>query len=279
MPFYGRDWNVPNALCSPLVRCKVRVMSGNQTNMFDSAHWYDRTTNWTARLHRELPVLQGVFGPPGASGVLDAGCGNGRQAVALAQSGYQVVGADSSADMLRFAQKLASDAGTDVRFVQTAYHSLSQDCGTGFDGLYCIGNSLAAAGSLSEVRQAIVQFATCLRSGGRLFIQILNFALMREEAPCVRGPRVAMMESKEYVSVRHFDFLKNHAQVTNITIWKEGAWKQIAHTGRLYTIERAELEALCERSGLRIDALWGSYAKEPFDVQASIDLILVATRT
>ena len=59
-------------------------------NMFETAEWYDRTVNWDARLRREIPLLCDVFGPPGDGGILDAGCGPGRQAIALADKGYAV---------------------------------------------------------------------------------------------------------------------------------------------------------------------------------------------
>lgn len=247
--------------------------------MYDSAGWYDRTINWEARLQREIPVLVEIFGPPGEGGILDAGCGNGRQATALSQRGYKVVGADASADMLRFAMQFAESAKADIRCIQTSYGSLVRDCGNEFNGVYCIGNSLAAAGNAATVAKAIEQFASCLRIGGRLFVQILNFAPMRKEVPCVRGPRIATVDEREYVSVRQFHFVDHEALVTNISIWKDGQWKQRSHAGCLYSIEHDELLKLCEKAGLRVDAIWGSYAKEPFDLNNSVDLILVATRS
>ena len=140
------------------------------------------------------------------------------------------------------------------------------------------GNSLAAAASAAAIATAIEQFAACLRVGGRLFVQILNFTPMRKRVPCVQGPRTTDVEGLEYVSVRQFHFVGQEAQVTNITIWKEGEWKQLAHAGRLYPIEREELLSLCAKANLRVDALWGSYARESFDLPNSVDLIVVATR-
>ena len=259
-------------------------MTGNEPTqgppggLFDWAEWYERTINWSARLRREVPVLAHVFGPPGAGGLLDAGCGTGHQASALAQRGYQVVGADVSEAMLAVARRGSSAAAAAVRFVRAPYHELHAAVGDGFDGVYCLGNALAAAGGRDLVRDAIVQFARCLRRGGRLFVQILNFPPMRQETPCVRGPRVCETDGVRYVSVRQFHFSGDTVQVTNITIFNDGGWKQQAHCGVLYPATLDELRPWCDEAGLRIEAVWGGYERTPFDAGRSTDLILEATR-
>ncbi len=66
-----------------------------------------------------------------------------------------------------------------MEFALTPYATLHQKVGGDFDGVYCVGNSLAAAGSREGAREAMTQFAQCLRPGGRMFVQVLNFAAMR----------------------------------------------------------------------------------------------------
>jgi SAM-dependent methyltransferase len=252
--------------------------SNEREALFRSAEWYDRSVNWAARLTRELPVLIGVFGPPGAGGLVDAGCGTGHQACALAQKGYRVVGVDVSAEMLEVAREHGRRLAPDVDFACTPYATMHDYVGSGFDGLLCIGNSLAAAGTAEAAAEAIDQFARCLRPGGRLFLQILNFEPMRDVAPCVRGPRVTIIDGVEYVSLRHFHFGVDSVQVTNFTVWNDGGWKHRAHRGTLYPIAVGELAQWCGRAGLRIDDTWGSYAREPFDLGGSDDLLVAATR-
>lgn len=279
--------------------------------LFTSAEWYKRSINWVARLNREIPVLLDVFGPPGEGGILDAGCGTGHQARTLAERGYRVAAADASEEMLDLARQsfgrtplpspldkrgksevkgraktgsAPNVAGgrdvtpsTPIEFVHSTYATLHEKIGGGFDGLYCIGNSLAAAGTADEVKQGLQQFAKCLRPGGRLFIQILNFPIMRSDTPCVRGPRVTNVDGTEYVSVRHFVFRGDFVEVNNITLWKDDGWQFRTHAGRLYPITPQELSEWCQQFGLCVDDLWGSYAREPFDVNRSTDLILVGT--
>lgn len=252
--------------------------SSGGRGVFDDAMAYDRTINWSARFRRELPVLTDVLGPPGQAGVVDAGCGSGRHAVAMAKRGYRVVGVDASDAMLQLARSHATRAGARVTFVHTGYADIVQSSGDGFDGVYCLGNALCAAGSRQGVADAIAQFAACLRTGGRLFLQILNYVPMRTNAPCVRGPRVSVVDDREHVSVRVFHFNDQTVHVTNITLSHDDGWQQHAHSGVLYALGLEELEALCAGAHLSINHRWGSYARDRFDVHRSTDLIIAATR-
>jgi len=272
-------------------------MPADLFDSIDEAEWYDRSINWSARLERELPALIDVFGPPGNGGLVDAGCGTGRQALALAARGYRVVGADLSDEMLQIARRAAAEVaesdtcedhrGPDgqarpapaVRFVAAGFADLHDQLGDGYDGVLCLGNALAAAGSQDAVSAAVRQFGACLRSGGRLFVQVLNFPPMREEHPCVRGPRAVYVDGVEYVSLRTFHFTGDSVEVTNVTLWKDGGWKTHARCGALYPVTPDELAEFCRGAGLLVDQCWGSYAREPFDPRASSDLILVATRS
>lgn len=247
--------------------------------LLDSARWYDRSINWDARLARELPVLREVFGPPGVGGILDAGCGTGRQAVALAELGYGITGFDASGPMLTVAREHALAKGIDLQWVAGTYEELPRKVGGGFDGAYCLANALAAAGTAKAVKAAVQNFAAVLREGGRLFIQILNFGPMREEHPCLRGPRVVSHDGIEYVSTRLFHFGDDHVDVINVTHWNDGNWRQVGSTGRLFPVEVEALGRWCSEAGLTVEHTWGSYARDAFDRTGSVDLILVARKS
>ncbi len=245
-----------------------------------AAKSYDQSINWDARIGREIPVIREVLGSPGSGGVLDAGCGTGRQAIALAQSGYKVTGADVSAEMLAVSQEYSDGVGDGlVRFVQTPYSTLFDTAGRGYDGAYCLGNALAAAGTRDGVFEAIGEFGKCLRPGGKLFLQVLNFKPLCDEVPCVRGPRVSRADGVDYVSVREFHRDGERLQVTNISVWREDeTWSKRASCGFLYPITPDEMRAWVGESGFEVDHFWGGYDKSPFDIGTSVDLIVVATR-
>ena len=245
---------------------------------FHSAEWYDSGINWAARLERELPVFREVFGPPGELGLLDAGCGTGRQAAALARLGYRMTGLDADEAMLELARAHASQAGVCVDYRVGTYDVLPDRAAGPYDGVLCVGNALAACASAEGAREAVRNFAEVLAPGGRLFVQILNFPPMRHESPCVRGPRVVVHDGIEYVSTRTFSFAAGLASVTNVTLYKDDRWRFHASGGLLYPISPAEMNAWCAESGLRIDRRLGAYDGTPLEPDGSVDLIIAATK-
>lgn len=103
---------------------------------------YDRFVDWTARLAFELPVLEGLLARYGARRVLDAACGTGRHAIALAERGYQVLGADLSAGMVAQATANALAAGVEVPFVEAGLGELAVAAPGPFDAVLCLGQDI-----------------------------------------------------------------------------------------------------------------------------------------
>jgi glycine/sarcosine N-methyltransferase len=245
--------------------------------LFKSARWYDLGVNWDARLKRELPVLCEIFGPPGELGLLDAACGTGRHLVALADLGYWVAGLDVSADMLVAARAHLTERGLEARLVETSLEATPPAIGP-FDGVFCVGNSLAAMGYATAAQAAMASMARALRPGGRLFVQIVNFVKMRAERPCIRGPRARVEEGIEYLTTRVFSFHGDAVDITSLTLWNDQGWQHFAASSTLYPISQPEILDWATAGGLTVDALYGGYDRQPFDVASSEDLILVATK-
>ena len=101
--------------------------------------------------------------------VLDAGCGTGQHAVALAARGHAVTGVDASEDLLQVARARARRANTPLRFERADLRTL--DLGSVFDVVAC-------RGVLDEVledrdRDAVLEaFARHLKAGGALVLDV-----------------------------------------------------------------------------------------------------------
>ena len=101
---------------------------------------------------------------------------------------------------------------------------------------------------------------------------------MSSESPCIRGPKVARIDGREYISVRHFHFTDETVRVIRVTLWHEEGWQCHSHSGTLYPVSLAELRGWGESSGLQIDSVWESYNCEPFNENQSTDLLILATK-
>jgi len=77
---------------------------------------YDRFVNWPGRLAVEMPFLGSRLRESGARRVLDAACGTGMHAIAMAKLGFEVAGADLSAGMIERARANAAASGLSVQF-------------------------------------------------------------------------------------------------------------------------------------------------------------------
>ncbi|HKF80071.1 MAG TPA: methyltransferase domain-containing protein [Thermoleophilaceae bacterium] len=107
---------------------------------------------------------------PGAR-ILDAGCGNGRNAVPLADAGYRVVALDPSGPLLSAARRLARGA-PQPHFVRGSYTTMPFESRV-FDAVVCLGSSLGYLGEDGD-RAALRELRRVLAPGGRLVIETLH---------------------------------------------------------------------------------------------------------
>ena len=266
---------------------------------------YDRFVNWEARLTYELPFYERLFGKHGTRRVLDAACGTGMHAIALARRGYRVTGADLSAPMIERAREnaaiLRQDFGElsraaqdpaaemEARFVVAGFGEMAKKVGTQFDAVLCLGNSLPHVLSAGELSKTLADFAAVLRPGGLLLIQNRNFdAVMarRErwmEPQAHREGRKACPEPRrrEWLFVRFYDFNPDGTLTFNVlTLHRDdgGEWKQQAEATRLRPWLHAELQEMVAAAGFGAVACYGNMTGEPFNPETSGNLIITALR-
>jgi SAM-dependent methyltransferase len=248
---------------------------------------YDRFVNWPARLALELPfierLLQGLGRPGGrAPEVLDAACGTGMHAIALAQAGYCVSGADLSAGMVAQAGENARQAGAAVRFEQAGFGRLADTFGRGsHDALLCLGNSLPHVLELDGLNQAVLDFAACLRPGGLLLIQNRNFDAVLARHERWMEPQAQREGEAEWLFLRFYDFDPDGRLSFHVVTLKragEGAWTQQVATTRLYPLREVEMSRVLAAAGFGAVKLYGDMTGKPFEPGSSGNLVAVARK-
>ena len=254
--------------------------SVNSVPLYDAlATDYDRFVNWEGRLAHELPFLDQLLDQHEVHHVLDAACGTGHHAIALAQRGYKVLGADLSAAMVRRARENAAVAGTDAVFVVAGLGELASQERT-FGAVLCLGNSLPHLLTVSAVTSALSDFAAALQPGGLLLIQNRNFDRVWAERERFMDPQSYRTGNDEWIFVRFYDFGQETITFNMITLRRRGeAWTQEAEATELRPIFRDDLAAALAQAGFGAVTFYGGYDGSAFDPAHSGDLITVAERT
>jgi SAM-dependent methyltransferase len=143
--------------------------------------------DWDSSMEREGMMLRRWFRDREIVTVLDASCGTGRQAVALAQIGYRVLAADPSMGMLQQAQAHAEALGLAdrIHFLQAGFLDLARmvDTAGALDAILTKGDAFPHLISDADIEQTLHGFFRLLRPGGTLLIGMRDFERLIQERP------------------------------------------------------------------------------------------------
>ena len=239
---------------------------------------YDVMVSWRERLDREQPFFRGLFGLNGARRVLDAGCATGGHVLRFAEMGLEAVGADPSVEMIRLAEERAAGR-SGVRFVQAGFGDLAERAGGQFDTVTCLGNTLPHAVTRADLDRALADMAAALRPGGVLAIQLLNYDRILKERRRFLGVSSGVKDEVEHLFFRFYDFDDEQLTFNVVTLKKEaGGWGFQVGSTPLRAITRQELGEALGSAGF-VETRWlGSYNEEPFNPEASNDLVVVTRK-
>jgi SAM-dependent methyltransferase len=259
--------------------------------MYDSFSLdYDRFVNWPDRLAFELPFIQQQLGKinPAAGqplSILDAACGTGMHALALAQQGYLVTGADLSTGMIERARVNAEAAGVQVRFAAAGFGALALESkgqtSFPFDALLCLGNSLPHLLTRPDLDAALADFAACLKPGGLLLIQNRNFDAVMAQRQRWMDPQAYQEARREWIFMRFYDFEADGLINFNIVTlyWGEAdRWVQTIHSSRLRPLMRGELAGALLSANFHEITCYGGMDGSPFDPATSGNLVITAQK-
>ncbi|MGI9595468.1 MAG: class I SAM-dependent methyltransferase, partial [Acidimicrobiales bacterium] len=146
-------------------------------------------------LGSDTPGVRSIIGglAPGAL-VLDAACGVGVDAAALAHRGFEVTAADASPAMVAQARRRLDRVGSEdpIRVVTSAWTELPTHLGNAvYDLVLCVGNSIAHADGSPAMIAAFKAFRSLLVPGGRLVLDTIDWERAHGEGSRIEiEPRV-----------------------------------------------------------------------------------------
>ncbi len=193
----------------------------------DSQHLFDRMTARTLALADARPGRR----------ILDVASGFGQDAVALAQDGASVVGAEPSSRMTAWARLVSEKAeGPTPRWVRAWSHALPFAAAS-FDAVICKG----AIDHFDRPARAIAEMARVTKPEGRVILAIANFeSLACRTARALDAAQEGLLGRRLRRGRRHYDVPADHFTRYDLGLMREQA-------GRFVDVDHVE----------GISLLWG----------------------
>ncbi|MCC7354042.1 MAG: class I SAM-dependent methyltransferase [Anaerolineae bacterium] len=246
---------------------------------------FDLMTDWEARLAGEGPFLRRMLVDHGAMRVLDAACGSGGHALALARWGYVATGADASPVMVALAERKATNAGLAVPFVVADLARLPAAFAeiVPFDAVLCLGNSLPHLLTQDDLVAALRGMAAVLRPGGLLITQNLNYDLRWRTRPRSLALQSGLMDGQEHLVWRFADYDLAAGRIAfHIAVFRRGesGWNVHTHTTPQRPLFQADLLAGLAAAGFGAARSFGKmdWPAPGFEPATSPDLVVVARK-
>lgn len=210
--------------------------------------------NWCAQLVREREWLGSSLGRGDGKRLLDCSCGDGGQAIPLAELDWQVTAADVTVASLARAQGRAREMGLDIAFAELDMRRLGERFREQFDQVI----TCMALDNITEddgILQALCGMREALKPGGGCYVRLRDMDNImstrpryefREERRLPNG-RVIRLEDWIYESQTHvicvYVFLHEDRR-------REGyAWEVHTLAWRRRALRKAELGDLMAKAG------------------------------
>ncbi len=241
---------------------------------YDSlANEYDEFTGFAERFDKERSIFRRLVQKYDMKIVLDAGCGTGFHSILLAQLGLHVTATDISAQMLRQAKRNAENMNVQVDTIQTSFQRMDESIHNKFDAVFCLGNTLPHIVTEEEIFQSFKSFHELLKSGGRVFLQLLNYDRILNS----RERILNVKEVNNKIFVRFYDYEGESIVFNILTIQKSGG--QMEHSlnsVRLFPWRSADIVRSLKGTGFHNEELFGTMALNVYDECSSKDLVVIA---
>lgn len=247
---------------------------------------YRRLIAWSDRIEREWPFLEHVLQAAPQQSVIDLGSGTGEHCRFLAEKGVRAVGIDRSASQIESAREFQGERGElGPEFLEGEIADLPGLTEERFGAAISLGNVLPYLED-DDLRASLRALASRLLPGARFAAQLLNYHRIREQkirhlpvnirpAPEADG-EIVWLRIMTPAEDGHILFHPTTLLVT------PGAEEPVTIHKTREILLRAwtwpELEAVLGECGFGAAELFGSMDRDPFDPDASHDLIFVAQR-
>ena len=235
-------------------------------------HTSKHDQGWRGDVDANREELRAVLGEPDGRSVLDASCGTGNQALALAQLGWRVTGTDVTEHAVEIARERAAQLGVTVDLRVCDMRELGRHFRDAFDCVITCG----ALDNVSEeggIRAALAGMHTALRPSGLwyLWLRDIEWVVAHETRYKYKGTRrvphgqVITVEDWHVESDTHVVHVYAHLHEDDRRTFPDEPWHTEAFGYRRRILKKAELADAVRDTGferiafLPQDHPWNGY--------------------
>ncbi|MDP2209593.1 MAG: class I SAM-dependent methyltransferase [Bacteroidota bacterium] len=236
---------------------------------------YDLMTQFESRFKKESSAFQKIVDQFYIKKVLDAGCGTGFHSILLSKLGCEVTAADISQNMIDLLNSKKASYGVEIKTVLASFQELAAKVDSGFDGVFCMGNSLPHLLTTEEIKTALDNFYRLLMKGGKLILQILNYNKILSEKKKIQSVR----EIQGKTFIRYYTYTESLLEFNIMTIDKAG--NNIGADIRsilLFPIQKELLERLLTDSKYININIYGTISMGQYNPRESNDIFIIAEK-
>jgi SAM-dependent methyltransferase len=187
--------------------------------------------DWNATISLQGQQLSEIIQAewPHSKRLLDASCGIGTQAIALALKGYSVTASDLSPASIDRAKGEASSRNAQVLFSVADMRTLFNHHGGGFDVVVSADNSVPHLLTDDEILLAFQQMHACLRPGGGCLITVRDYQAQAKGQNILKPYGIRLQDPSRYVLFQIWDFEADRYHLTFFFV------EENMQTGRIHT--------------------------------------------
>lgn len=197
--------------------------------------------------------------------ILDIGCGTGTFALEISRMGLQVLGVDLSDEMIEISKKKAHEFGRDASFAVADMRDLSK-IETEFEGVLCLGNTLAHVSAETELKDVLIEF---LKKGTHLLVQTVNYDRML----AARIREFPVIKTSHLTFYRFYDYRPDGKIDFSMKIEFPDTKEIVSGVNILFPIPSAVLKKALLEAGWEISGVWGNYEGAPWTKDSPATII------
>ncbi len=236
---------------------------------------YDSMTGFEKRFVQERPFFRLLVERYGVQTALDAGCGSGFHSLLLSELGVRVTAVDASAQMVRLTKTHARARDVNIETMVTSFEELGSVLKKKFGAVFVMGNSLPHLVKPGSLQRTLKNFYDLLLPDGIFFSQNLNYDRILARRDHIQNVK----EVGDRTFVRSYEYDQDGILFNIVTRTTSPAKpEEKSQAIRLKPLLQNDLVRMLTETGFADVKLYGGISMEPFNPEASKDLVALARK-